>query len=284
VLSGGRLGPDRLSTIAVDAHGVIDLVQLDHGLSRHDRSTGRAIVAVMAANNETGVIQPIERVAEVAVAHEALVLCDAVQAAGRIDLAPIAAVSDFLILSGHKLGGIAGAGALIQRSTAIAPVAAMTGGRQERGYRAGTEPLPAIASFGAAAQEAAENAGEAERIANLRDTLERGIVEITPSALIAGRDAPRIPNTTTVMLPGANAETLVIALDLAGVSVSAGSACSSGKVTASHVLGAMGVGTELARSAIRISTGWATTEAEIETFLAAWRRVTARLRAAEAAA
>jgi cysteine desulfurase len=183
--------------------------------------------------------------------------------------------ADLLTVSGHKLGAPKGVGALVRRSDAIAwPVPLIKGGGQERGTRAGTENVAAIAGFGAAAASAARDlAAEGPRLAALRDGLEARLKAEFPQTVVFGAPADRLPNTSLFALPGMKAETAVIGLDLAGVAVSSGAACSSGKVAASHVLAAMGVPGALARGAIRVSLGYSTQEADIERFLVAWRRL-----------
>ena len=223
-----------------------------------------ALVCLMAANNETGVLHPIAAAAALCRAQGALLQVDAVQAAGRVALEPGA---DSWAISGHKLGGPPGAGALLLRPGLELP-ALIAGGGQERGRRGGTEPLPAIAGLAAAAAAAP---ADAARLAALRDRIEAGA-----ATLVAGAGAPRLPNTTCLILPGVPAETQVIALDLAGVRVSAGAACSSGKVARSPVLAAMGLG-PLAGCGIRVSLPWNTPEDAPERFLAAWAAMRARL-------
>lgn len=233
-----------------------------------------ALVCLMAANNETGVMHPLADIAALCRARGALLHVDAVQAAGRAALDP--GLADSLALSGHKLGGPAGAGALLLRPGLHLP-ALVAGGGQERGRRGGTEPLPAIAGFAAAAA-AAGAAAETARSARLRDRLEAGLLAAAPEAVIVGAGAAgRLPNTSCVLLPGVPAEAQVIALDLAGVRVSAGAACSSGKVARSHVLEAMGLGAADAASAIRISLPWNAPEDAPERFVAAWRATLERL-------
>jgi cysteine desulfurase len=185
---------------------------------------------------------------------------------------------DYLSLSAHKIGGPKGVGALVVRDGAALP-AFIAGGGQERRRRAGTENVPAIAGFGAAAGAAARDVETMHRVRALRDRVEAEMRAITPSAVVIAAEADRLPNTTCVALPGASAETLVVALDLAGVAVSAGAACSSGKVGASHVLEAMDLEPVLARAAIRVSLGWGSTERDVAAFADAWARVTARRRA-----
>lgn len=220
----------------------------------------------MAANNETGVLHPLDAIRALCAAHGALLHVDAVQAA-RLDIPR----ADSVALSAHKLGGPPGAGALVLApGLHLAPL--ITGGGQERGRRGGTEALPAIVGFGAAI----EAEYDAPRIATLRDAIEAGIRALAPEARIAGDTAPRLPNTSLLILPGAAAETQVIALDLAGVRVSAGAACSSGKVARSHVLAAMGFG-EDAACGIRVSLPWNAPDDAPERFLAAWGAMRSRL-------
>jgi len=225
----------------------------------------------MAANNETGVLHPLAEAAALCRAAGALLHVDGVQAAGRVELR---LEGDSLALSGHKLGGPKGAGALLLRA-GLSPEALVAGGGQERGRRGGTEPLPAIAGMAAALREATPDA--AARLAALRDAIEAGCV--ARGAVVAGAGAPRLPNTTSLFLPGVPAETQVIALDLAGVQVSAGAACSSGRVARSHVLAAMGLG-PLAGCAIRVSLPWDAGAEAPARFLAAWTAMRERLRPA----
>lgn len=260
--------------VRVDGNGVVDLAALERLLRE---SPSGALVSVMLANNETGVIQPIAEIAHLARAHDALVHCDAVQAAGKIAVDIAALGVDMVSLSAHKLGGPQGVGALILRErVALRPL--FGGGGQESGRRAGTENLPGIAGFGAAAATALLElqAGASARVAALRDRLESAVRRAAPQAVIHGAGAARLPNTSCIGLPGVAAETQVMALDLAGVAVSSGAACSSGKVRTSHVLGAMGVAAAEAGSAIRVSLGWQSTEGDVDRFLAAWGGLAAR--------
>jgi cysteine desulfurase len=250
--------------LPVLSDGTLDLAALERALEGPP-----ALVCLMAANNETGVLHPIAAAAALCRAHGALLHVDGVQAAGRVKLA--LGEADSLALSGHKLGGPKGAGALLLRP-GLAPAPVIAGGGQERGRRGGTEPLPAIAGMAAAA-EAADLAAAA-RLGALRDAIEAFC--LSRGAVIAGAGAPRLPNTTSLVLPGIPAETQVIALDLAGVRVSAGAACSSGKVGRSHVLEAMGLGAE-AGCAIRVSLPWNAPEDAAERFIAAWGSMRERL-------
>ena len=262
VLQGHRFGGASIETVPVLPTGVIDLAALSMALARE----GRCIVAVQAANNETGVLQPMGEIAALAWKHEGVVVCDAVQAAGRIDCESLPA--DILLLSAHKLGGLAGAGAVVALSDRVAlGGAVLRGGGQERGFRAGTENVAAIAAFGAAA-EVASSLAEANLMATLRDLFEAGLQRIAPDADVFGRDTPRLPNTSAFAVPGVSAETLLMRLDLAGIAVSSGSACASGKVGRSHVLEAMGVTPDLRAGALRVSFGWSSTERDVGTVLA----------------
>jgi len=256
-------GPEA-EVIPVLADGTLDLAALETTLG----AGGPALVAVMAANNETGVLHPMATIAELCRAHGALLHVDAVQMPGRLacSLGP----ADSLALSAHKLGGPKGVGALLLRP-GLNPAPVLTGGGQESGRRGGTEALPAIAGFAAAAV-----CPVPEGLTALRDAIEAGVKALAPEAIIAGFGAHRLPNTTSLILPGVAAETQVIALDLAGVAVSAGAACSSGKVRQSHVLAAMGYGAEAA-CAIRVSLPWNAPHDTPARFLAAWGAMRAKL-------
>ena len=260
--------------IPVDRDGVVVLDTLDRLLAS-DRLP--ALVSVMLANNETGVVQPVAAIAAIARAHGALFHCDAVQAAGKIALDTGAIGADLVTLSAHKLGGPPGVGALVVRGE-LELMPLLRGGGQERGRRAGTENLAGIAGFAAAAVAAAEEIAVYDRVHSLRNALEAGLAAIAPEAVVLGAAAPRLPNTAAIAMPGVAAETQVIALDLDGVMVSAGSACSSGKVGPSHVLEAMGVGPDLVGSAIRVSLGWNSSEADVAHFLRGWTTLYQRCR------
>lgn len=260
--------------IPVDAAGVIRLETLERMLAE-----GPALVSVMLANNETGTIQPVADIARLCHAAGALFHVDAVQGAGRLALSLDDIGADAVSLSGHKLGGPPGVGALLLTGEAadrLAPLVA--GGGQERGRRGGTHALPAIAGFAAAAE--ASRPQEAMRLTVLRNAIEAAAV--AHGARIVGGDAPRLPNTTCLLLSGARAESQVIALDLAGIAVSAGSACSSGKVARSHVLEAMGFG-EAAGEGIRVSLPWNAEDDAAEVFAAAYAAMAARMSRSAAA-
>jgi cysteine desulfurase len=258
--------------VAVDSHGIVDVAALQGQLGADPRP---ALISVMFANNETGVIQPAADIAAVARAHGALFHCDAVQAAGKLPLAVAETGADLLSLSAHKIGGPPGIGALVVMSRAD-PTAMLRGGGQERGRRAGTENLPGIAGFAAAAEAAAAGLAEYDRVRQLRDVLEAAALAAVPEAVVIGAEVPRLPNTTALALPGLKAETQVIGLDLDGVMISVGAACSSGKVGPSHVLAAMGVPPDIAAGTIRVSLGWTTTEDDIAHFLDAWTALARR--------
>ena len=277
VRSGGRFAQDSVEEIAVSGDGVVDLGDLERRLGK--ARPGAALVSIMHANNETGVLQPIAAAADLVHAAGGLLHVDAVQTAGRIACDIKALKADLMTVSSHKVGGPQGVGALVKAAEGLHfadPL--LKGGGQERGSRAGTENVAAIAGFGAAAWEAAAGlATEAARVATLRERMEAGLREIVPETVIFGVSAERLPNTTLFAVPGQKAETALIALDLAGIAASSGSACSSGKVTASHVLKAMGVEPALAAGAVRLSLGRNTTESEVEGFLTAWRKLLSRL-------
>jgi cysteine desulfurase len=260
--------------IPVDYDGIVMLDTLNRALAADPRP---ALVSVMFANNETGVLQPVDAISAIAREHGALFHCDAVQAAGKISFDGAAIGADLITLSAHKLGGPPGVGALVVTGEAeVMPL--LRGGGQEHRRRAGTENLPGIAGFGAAAVAAGEELAIYDRVCVLRDALEEGVLAAAPEALVLGAGAARLPNTAAIAMPGVAAETQVIAFDLDGVMVSAGAACSSGKVGPSHVLDAMGVGSDLAGSTIRVSLGWGSSESDVAHFLEAWTALYRRCR------
>jgi len=274
LLNGGRFGAERTIHIGVDSNGVADLEALGAKLAAHDKAEGLPLVVIHAANNETGVIQPLGKIAGIVKAAGGVFVVDAVQAAGRIPLDLAAGHADYLILSSHKIGGPKGVGAFVAASDLMMPKPLVTGGGQERGFRAGTENLTAIAGFGAAARDARDALAGIERVRALRDGLEMAILVLLPDAKIFGQGAERLANTIFFAIPGVKSETAQIAFDLAGVALSAGSACSSGKVGPSHVLKAMGY--DNPEGALRVSIGPATTQGEIERFTAALAGILAR--------
>ncbi len=258
-----------IETVPVDAGGRLDLEALEARLNEG----GVAVVAVMLANNETGVVQPVAEAAALARAAGARLHVDAVQALGQIPLDVGALACDSLALSAHKLGGPKGVGALWLRDPdTFAPL--VRGGGQEGRRRAGTENTGGIAGFAAAVEAA--TAAAPGRLEGLRLRLEEGVRSIAPDAVVIAADAPRLPQITAIALPGVPALTQVMALDLDGIAVSAGAACSSGKVARSHVLEAMHVPAALADGTIRVSLGWGTTADDIERFLDAWTRLAGR--------
>jgi cysteine desulfurase len=260
--------------LPVLASGIIDLAALEGMLKGNDRST---LISVMLVNNETGVVQPVDEVAKLARKYGALVHTDAAQAAGKIKVDIQALGADYLTLSAHKMGGPQGAGALVMANcVTVSPL--LTGGNQEKNMRAGTENLAAIAGFGAACDLAARDLERFQALGTLRDKIESKLKAIAPTVKVFGEGAPRVANTSMFALPGASSETQLIALDLAGVYVSNGSACSSGTVKASHVLKAMGVPEAEASCALRVSLGWNTTEDDVECFLARWAEMYERVK------
>ena len=275
VRAGGRFPRAATEDIPVDADGRVDLVALANIIATAER----ALVSVMLANNETGVVQPLAEAAEIVHAAGGLLHVDAVQAAGRIGVDIAALGADLITLSAHKIGGPKGVGALVRTREDIHfadPL--IRGGGQERGLRAGTENVAGIAAFGAAAAAARRQmAQEAAHMLALRTRLEEGIRIVAPNAVIFGACAERLPNTSLFSHPGMKAETAIIAFDLAGIAVSSGAACSSGKVQPSHVLAGMGVPAALARGAVRVSFGWSSRDGDIAQFLDAWRKVISAL-------
>jgi cysteine desulfurase len=279
VLSGHGFASEAVETIPVDADGVIDLAWLATRLARHRAGSGQgpALVSVQLANNETGLIQPVADIASLAHANGALVHSDAVQALGRLPVDMGALGVDVLTLSAHKMGGPKGIGALVLADGVTMAAPLIRGGGQERSRRAGTENIPAIAGFGAAAREiAGALADESTRLAALRDDFEARLMAIAPDTTIFGKRARRLPNTSAIAIPGLRAQETLILLDLAGVSVSSGAACSSGKVSPSHVLRAMGVTDEISACALRISFGWSSSEADVELALQGFAKTLSR--------
>nr|WP_210341768.1 cysteine desulfurase family protein [Rhizobium setariae] len=282
VFEGGRFSAPEVSIFPVNADGVADLAALEALLSTHDKTSGLPMVALMLANNETGVIQPVCEAAKIVHAHGGILVVDAVQAFGRIPVDIEALDADFLFVSSHKIGGPKGAGALVARGEAMMPTPLIRGGGQEKGHRSGTENAAAIAGFGAAATEV--NALLDMRVADMaarRDAIEAALLEIVPETVIHGRLADRLPNTTFFSLAGMKSETGQIAFDLEGIALSAGSACSSGKVGESHVLKGMGLDPRM--GALRISFGPSTSEAEIAQTIEAFRKIAGRLAKPKAA-
>jgi cysteine desulfurase len=277
VLSGGRFYRETTTIIPVTPDGIANLDALPKKLEKHKPGGWRPFVSLMTANNETGAIQPVAEAA--AIVHDAggLLHSDAVQAAGRIPLNMTALGADMVTLSAHKIGGPKGVGALVLADgVSVEPL--IKGGGQEGRRRAGTENVAGIVGFSVAADLAAADLANREGIAKLRDALEEGVRSVAPDAVVLSAGVPRLPNTSCIAVPGVKAETLVIGLDLEGFAVSAGSACSSGKVEASHVLAAMGVTPEIARGAIRVSLGFGSENTDIQGYLSAFGALVKRLK------
>lgn len=272
VVKGGRFAPEQIEKIPVDANGIVDLAWLEDRLKELADVHETALVAVMLANNETGVLQPVNQVGALVAEHGGYFLCDAVQAPGKVSIDINEIGAHFLTLSAHKIGGPQGVGAIVRRSDAYAFQPLIRGGGQEAYGRAGTENIIGIHGFGVAADLAA-NDDTSGRLTHFRDALENGLEGV----MIVGNDVPRLSNTSCIALPGVSAETMLISLDLQGFALSSGSACSSGKVGVSHVLTAMGLDENIARSALRISLGWNTEEAHIKDFVIAFNQMTKAL-------
>lgn len=265
---------DDFETIRVTQDGIIDLAHLEE-LLQQGPSAG--LVSVMAVNNETGIIQPIKEIAALAHKYRALFHCDAVQAAGRINFDIATLGIDFTTLSSHKIGGPQGVGALILGLCGQTPTL-LYGGGQEKSARAGTENVAGIAGFGAAAQDALQAMDEYQALSVLRDTLEASLSNHSPELVFYGKEKERVANTCLFAMPGTTAETLLMALDIEGIAVSNGSACSSGRVEPSHVLKAMGASDQDAKEAIRLSLGWATQQKDIDRFIEVWNKIYQRLK------
>jgi len=263
----------RTTLLPLDASGIVDPERLESVLT-----DDTALVSVMHANNEIGTIQPIAELARIAHARGTLFHTDAVQSVAKIPVDVAALGVDLLSLSAHKFNGPKGVGALwIKRGTRI--TATMTGGKHERNRRAGTENVPAIAGLGVAAARARTKlAAEGQRLAALRDRLERSVIERVPGTAVNGAPEPRVPNTTNISVDGVEAESLLIALDLEGIAVSTGSACSSGTLEPSHVLRAMGLPSHRTQNSIRISLGAGNTDAEVDLFLEKLPGIVTKLR------
>ncbi|WP_422038712.1 cysteine desulfurase family protein [Roseibium sp.] len=273
VMTGGRFAVADQVIVPVDGDGVIRLDALRQSIEGAEPG----LVSVMAANNETGVIQPLAEIGAIAQENGHFFHVDAVQAAGRIQIDMEGWQADAITLSAHKFGGPQGIGAIVSRSTSRSPAPLMIGGGQENWRRGGTENVAAIAAFGHAAEDAQSDLDAVRHLQDLKSRLEAGLKSVCQDTVIFGEGADRLANTTCFAVRDLPAETALIALDLERVSVSSGSACSSGKVSVSHVLTAMGVDEALARCAIRVSMGWDTRPEEIDAFLELWPAVVDRL-------
>lgn len=287
VLGGGRFPAERVSILSVSSDGVIDCTQLRADLTAFVTASPDTpfLVAVMAANNETGALQPVAEIASIVHELGGKLHCDGVQAAGKIPLDLDALGADMMSLSAHKIGGPQGVGALVLgRSLAQLNDRLISGGGQEHRWRAGTENVSGIIGFGIAADAAVKALARTSNLQDMRDRLETEVMAIAPDAVVIAQTVERLANTMCFAVDGMSAENLVIAFDLAGVAVSAGAACSSGKVERSHVLEAMGVEAALANGAVRVSLGHDTSDRDIELFLTAWRDIHARFVARRQAA
>jgi cysteine desulfurase len=273
VLAGGRFPLQAICTVGVTRAGVLDLEQLRAQLAEGPP----ALLSLMLANNETGALQPVAEAAEMVHASGGLLHVDAIQAFGKIPFDIKALHADLVTVSAHKLGGPKGVGAVILAEGLSGLEPLLRGGGQELGRRAGTENVAGIASFGAAAKAAmGALAEDATRLEGLRNRLESGLRR-SPGIIVFAEDVKRLPNTTLFTVPGLKAETAVIGFDLAGIAISSGSACSSGKVQPSHVLEAMGLGPDIAEGALRLSMGWSTSDADVDRCLEAWRKLSGTL-------
>ena len=274
VLAGGRFRTEAISTVGVTRSGLLDLERLRLMLD----GMPPALVSIMLANNETGAVQPVAEAGEIVHSAGGLLHVDAIQAFGKIPIDLNSLNADLVTLSAHKIGGPKATGALVLAEGGLLGLEPLLrGGGQERGHRAGTENVAGIAGFGAAASAALRALDrEATRLEALRNRLENGLRQ-TPDVMVFSDGVTRLPNTTLFTVPGLKAETAVIGFDLAGIAVSSGSACSSGKVQPSHVLQAMGFGPKIAQGAVRLSLGWSTSEADIDRCLEAWRKLVGTL-------
>ena len=284
VLAGGRFAAEQITHLPVNRSGVVESDTVAAALAKHDYDEGLPFFAVQLVNSETGIVQQVAEIARMVRLKGGYVLCDAVQAAGRmpIDIATLGV--DFLLLSAHKFGGPQGVGALVCSHDILRLSPVFGGGGQELKRRAGTENIAAIVGMGVAAEEAAADATDYRRLSRLTASIEAQLAPIcagngvAPERLaVFGEGAQRVGNTICFAVNGLRAETALIAFDLDGVALSSGSACSSGKVGKSHVLAATAVDEELARGALRVSLGWNTTADDADAFLAAFDRITRRL-------
>ena len=284
ILAGGGFGPDMVEVIPVTETGVVDTGALESMLER-DKGLEVPMVAVMLANNETGVIQPIEEIAAIVRARGGYLVVDAVQALGKIPFSMKKSGAHFAFFSSHKIGGPQGSGALVLADHVVHPAEPLVkGGGQENRHRAGTENTAAIAGFGAACEWHLENLTKNVIISSLRDSIEERLGAISLDAgngiaqpVFFGKQENRLPNTSCFSVAGVNAETALVALDLEGISVSTGSACSSGRIEPSHVLRATGASPELASGAIRLSMGWEPDHIGADRFLETWKTIVGRM-------
>lgn len=286
VLQGGRFQPESVEVLPVSNHGLIDMGALESALNQHDHSRGAPLVAIQYANNETGVVQPIREIADAVHQSDGFLVVDAVQALGKVKVSMDETNADFLFVSSHKIGGPQGVGALVLANGSVSPQPLIKGGGQESYHRGGTENLAAIAGFGAACEWHNEKLTENIQKFALRDSIEDGLSTISreagnevPQPVFFGKSVTRLSNTSCFAVEGVKAETALVALDLDGISVSSGSACSSGKVKRSHVLEAMNATGEEMAGALRVSIGWDSTQEEAKRFLDAWKKIIGRVAA-----
>lgn len=286
VLQGGRFSKEQIEILPTDKNGILDLLHLEAMLAKHEGDKGHPMVAVQYANNETGVIQPVKEISEVIHKYDGFLMVDAVQALGKIEILVEETGADFLIFSSHKIGGPQGVGALVLRDASLSPMPLLEGGGQESYHRGGTENVAAIAGFGAACEWHQENLTKNIKIFSLRDSIEEQIDTISKEIgnhvarpVFFGKGQKRLGNTSCFAVSGVKSETALMALDLDGVSVSSGSACSSGKVKRSHVLEAMDASQEEMEGAVRLSLGWEEDKLGAERFLAAWKTIVSRVAA-----
>ena len=273
VLAGGRFSIEAIRTVGVTRAGVLDLDQLRTALE----GGGPALVSVMLANNETGALQPVAEASEIVHAAGGVLHVDAIQALGKIPVDIQTLQADLLTVSAHKIGGPKGVGAVIRAEGLSGLEPLLRGGGQEMGRRAGTENVAGIAGFGAAVRASiAALDNDTARLEDFQRRLERGLKQ-KEGIIIFSEGVERLPNTTLFTISGLKAETAVIGFDLAGIAVSSGSACSSGKVQPSHVLEAMGFDPDIAQGAVRLSLGWSTSSADIDRCLEAWRKLSGTL-------
>ncbi|KZL17576.1 Cysteine desulfurase [Pseudovibrio axinellae] len=276
VNAGGRFSAQNVQSIPVDEDGRVVVSELRSMLEKLGEDE-TVLVSVMAANSETGVLQPLQEIGVLVEDMGHILHVDAVQMAGKEPLSMAKIGCNSMSISSHKMGGPQGVGVLVLGKGDFRPIPLLTGGGQESWRRAGTENTAGIAGFAVAAAQSTDP-DERARVCGLRDHLEERLYEISPDAVIFGKNVSRLGNTTCFAVEGISAETALINFDLFGVAVSSGSACSSGKVGASHVLLAMGVSESLARGAIRVSLGWATTKDDVEHFLGAWVKIYKRMK------
>lgn len=281
LIKAQQLSPRPVELINVDGNGIVDLKHLEQLLKNwQQKSDLPVLVSVMLVNNETGVIQPMQKIAALVHQYGGFIHADAIQALGKVAIDFENMNVDLLSLSSHKIGGPLGAGVLVIRLGVLVD-SYIKGGGQELGLRAGTENIPAISGFGAAAQQCNDEMNSNSKYNEMRENLEVKIKQISPDAIIFAQDAPRVPTTSCFAIKGLTAERALMSLDLAGIAISSGSACSSGKVSQSHVLKAMGINDDVALCALRLSFGWNTKPQELDEFIEEYTKIYQRMLARE---